>query len=168
MSTILEQYPTIKALADGADHVDIKHYEGDVSLREFVAGFINYHPKWIQFLYGVRGVFVRVLGMRQTGVPPAPNFRAEDIPMQRGERLAIFKVDDAQEDHYFVASAADTHLIAYVAIIAQPISAGRNRFYVATIVKYRHWTGVVYFNVIRPFHHVVVDKMASAGARKGA
>ncbi|MCP4630164.1 MAG: DUF2867 domain-containing protein [bacterium] len=33
-----------------------------------------------------------------------------------------------------------------------------NRFYVITVVHYKHWTGPVYFNLIRPFHHLVVSR----------
>lgn len=29
-----------------------------------------------------------------------------------------------------------------------------------TTVYYKHWTGPVYFNLIRPFHHLVVSRMA--------
>jgi hypothetical protein len=36
---------------------------------------------------------------------------------------------------------------------------------VVTIVHYKHWTGRLYFNVIRPVHHFVVSGMARAGAR---
>ncbi|NQY75258.1 MAG: DUF2867 domain-containing protein [Candidatus Margulisbacteria bacterium] len=28
-----------------------------------------------------------------------------------------------------------------------------------------HWTGPIYFNLIRPIHHLVVTKMAKAGVR---
>ncbi|UCD31297.1 MAG: DUF2867 domain-containing protein [Desulfobacterales bacterium] len=38
-----------------------------------------------------------------------------------------------------------------------------NRFYVMTTVFYKHWTGQVYFNLIRPFHHLVVARMAKSG-----
>jgi hypothetical protein len=39
------------------------------------------------------------------------------------------------------------------------------RFRVVTIVHYRHWTGRLYFNLIRPFHHWVVTGMARSGTR---
>ena len=38
-----------------------------------------------------------------------------------------------------------------------------NRYYVVTAVNYKHWTGPVYFNLIRPFHHLVVSRMAKHG-----
>jgi hypothetical protein len=34
---------------------------------------------------------------------------------------------------------------------------------IKVVVHYKHWTGPVYFNLIRPFHHLVVSRMARAG-----
>jgi len=44
------------------------------------------------------------------------------------------------------------------------VANGLIRYYIVTIVHYLHWTGPVYFNLIRPFHHLVVARMARAGA----
>jgi hypothetical protein len=41
--------------------------------------------------------------------------------------------------------------------------AGMLSYYPITIVFYKHWTGPVYFNLIRPFHHLVVARMARHG-----
>ncbi|XXF76233.1 DUF2867 domain-containing protein [Myxococcaceae bacterium GXIMD 01537] len=46
-----------------------------------------------------------------------------------------------------------------------PVKGQRRRFHVATIVRYRRWAGPVYFNVIRPFHHLVVRGMLRHAAR---
>jgi hypothetical protein len=55
-------------------------------------------------------------------------------------------------------------LKAYFGIVAEPLANVINRYYIVTIVHYLHWTGPVYFNLIRPFHHLVVARMARAGA----
>jgi hypothetical protein len=44
------------------------------------------------------------------------------------------------------------------------LTGDHKRFHVVTIVHYRRWTGPVYFNVIRPFHHLVVYQMAKSAA----
>ncbi|MEV0283832.1 DUF2867 domain-containing protein [Kribbella sp. NPDC050820] len=44
---------------------------------------------------------------------------------------------------------------------AQPVS----EFKVVTLVKYLRTAGRFYYSLIRPFHHVVVQRMARAGAR---
>ncbi|MBG0814446.1 DUF2867 domain-containing protein [Planomonospora sp. ID82291] len=152
------EWPELRALTEDADHVDVKTVEGEVALREFLAGFISYEPGWIRLLYRVRAGFVRLLGMRQDEQPSTAGTRPEDIPFTPGEKLAFFTVAEAEEERYFVAGATESHLTAWVAVVAEP-----GRFHVVTVVKYHRWTGPVYFNVIRPFHHLVVAGMARAG-----
>jgi Protein of unknown function (DUF2867) len=89
--------------------------------------------------------------------------RLEDIPFVG--KVWFFTVAEAAEDRYITLEVADTHLTAYRVIMAEFVASGRNRFQVVTVVKYRRWTGPLYFNVIRPFHHVVVRSMVNAGSR---
>ncbi|WP_449062030.1 DUF2867 domain-containing protein [Planomonospora algeriensis] len=152
------EWPELRALTRDADHVDVKTVEGDVTLREFLAGLISYEPGWMRFLYRVRAGFVRLLGMRQGELPSAAGVRPEDVPFTSGEKLAFFTVTEAEEGRYFVAGTTESHLSAWIAVVAEP-----GRFHVVTVVKYHRWTGPVYFNVIRPFHHLVVAGMARAG-----
>ena len=161
----LEKYPELTRLLQGADHVDVKVVEGDVSMRQFIASMLSYYPWWIVFLYYVRGVFVRLLGMRQPGKPDElPRLKPEDISMTPGEHATFFIVHQAREEEYWIAETPeDKHLQAYFGIIVEPIADHLKRFHVITIVHYKHWTGPVYFNTIRPFHHLVVRRMARAG-----
>ncbi len=82
-----------------------------------------------------------------------------------GAKVWFFTVVGAAEERYIVLEAADTHLSGYLAVVAEPLAQGRTRFHNITIVKYHRWTGPLYFNVIRPFHHLVVSSMVNAGAR---
>lgn len=159
----VKQIPQFAALVAAADHMDIKTIEGEVSLRQFIAGFIGYLPPWVKLLYGVRMLFVRLLGMRQERIPQKQALSPEDIPFQPGQKLAFFDVHSAEEERFFIAVASESHLAAYLGFVAEPIDERRRRFYVVTIVHYHRWTGPVYFNVIRPFHHLVVGRMTRAG-----
>jgi len=162
-----EKYPEITALLKGADHVDVKIVEGAVSLRQFIAAMLSYYPRWIVSLYYVRAVFVRLLGMRQPGKPDElPRLKPEDISMTAGDQATFFIVRLAREEEYWIAETPeDKHLQAYFGIVVEPVDHNLNRFHVITIVHYKHWTGPVYFNTIRPFHHLVVRRMARAGVR---
>jgi hypothetical protein len=72
----------------------------------------------------------------------------------------------AQEDVYwFAETPPDRHLKAYFGVVVEPLANDLKRYYIVTIVHYLHWTGPVYFNLIRPFHHLVVARMAQAGAK---
>lgn len=151
-----------------ADHFDEKMVEGEVTLREFLSGFLSYYPSWINTLYRVRAGFVRLLGMKQEGTPGGLRLRPEDISFQTGQMETFFKIREGSEHRYWIASAEDKHLTADLIIVAEPVTESRNRFYVGTVVHYHHWTGPVYFNVIRPFHHIVVNAMSNAGVRASA
>ncbi|MCL4265491.1 MAG: DUF2867 domain-containing protein [Anaerolineae bacterium] len=162
---IFTEMPELTALMSGADHVDVKTVTGACSLPEFIAGMFSYYPGWVKSLYRIRWGFVRLLGMKQQGIPTQVYMRPEDVPMTPGEKAAFFTVTMAEVDRYWVAEANESHLTAYLGVVMTPL-ADNNRFDVVTIVRYRRWTGPVYFNVIRPFHHIVVQKMAQAGAAK--
>jgi hypothetical protein len=156
----LNDVPELRALLDGADHVDVKTVASTASLAEFVAAAMSWEPFWLKGLFAARSVFARPLRLNDPDVPPTRRLRPQDIPFTPGGKVHFFTVTDAAEGRFLVMEAADNHLSGYLAIIADP-----GRFRVATIVKYHRWTGPLYFNVIRPFHHLVVSGMASAGAR---
>ena len=164
LSTIVA--PELNPLLTGANHVDVKCTEADVTLREFVSGVLGWQPGWIRMLFRVRVVFARLLRLRDPEIPTAPRLlRPEELPFSPGAKAWFFTVVGAAEDRYIVLEAADTHLTGYLAVVAEPLVHGRTRFHNITIVKYHRWTGPLYFNVIRPFHHLVVRSMVNAGAR---
>ena len=160
----LTAIPTVQNLLKNADHYDEKVVEGDVTLRQFIAGCLTYYPTWIKALYSVRAGFVRVLGMKQEKMA-MPRLTPETVPFESGKMATFFKVEAGTTENLWIASAADTHLTGYLVIAVEPLSAQKNRFHVGTIVHYHKWTGPVYFNVIRPFHHIVVQSMMNAGVR---
>lgn len=161
--------PNLQEIAARCDHIDIKTYRGAGRMDAFITGFISYHPAWIKALYGIRWGFVRLLGMKQEGLSDmGQKMRPEDLPMTRGQAATFFSVEDAQSERYWLVSAADKHLIAYLCVIAEPESGGQRDFHVITLVEYRNWAGPVYFNVIRPFHHLVVAQMSRAGLHSAA
>ena len=162
-----EHIPQLKKLIENADVIDIKTIQTQTELRTFIAGMLSYAPGWLKTLYGIRWFFVRLLGMKQEGIPAGKQILPADISMTPGtvsmtpgDTETIFQVTMADDPYYWVAEAAEKHLIAYIGVVA--IEGG---YAVVTLVHYRHWTGPVYFNVIRPFHHLVVHQMMKAGAK---
>ncbi len=159
------QQQEIAPILAAADHIDVKTIESTVSMRQFIAGLMSYQPKWVTFLYGVRMVFVRFLGMRQSGVPRQRTMQPHEVPMVVGKNAAFFKVRAAQEDQYWFAGITESHLTAHLGVVVEPLSGNNKRFHVVTVVHYHKWTGPVYFNIIRPFHHLVVRGMTKSGVR---
>lgn len=164
---VWQSVPVIAELAAGADHIDVKTFEGEVDLRTFLANMLSYNPSWIRFLYRVRWLFVRMLGMEQTGVPQTKRIRPEELSFTPCAKAGFFEVKAAVEDHFYVAGATESHLTAYLGVVREPLYETASRYYVITIVHYHRWTGPVYFNVIRPFHHLVVNRMGQAGVKLG-
>jgi len=48
-------------------------------------------------------------------------------------------------------------------VLRRETGNGRADYAIATVVHYRHWTGPIYFNLIRPFHHLIVWFMLRRG-----
>ena len=150
-----------------ADYTDIKSTDGTVSLRQFISGMLSYYPWWIVFLYRIRAVLARMLGLVKHEKPDIlPSITPEALSFEPGEMASFFIVRTAEEETYWVAETPeDKHLTAYFGVIAESLGNGRTRFHVLTSVSYIHWTGPVYFNLIRPFHHLVVRQMMCAGIK---
>lgn len=163
-STVLS-LPELQPLLAKADHIDVKTVTGTVDLRTFIAGFFSYHPAWLRSLFAVRAVFVRFLGMRQGHIGSGTLLTPERVPMQIGKRMGFFTVCLAEEEHYWFASNSDKHLKGTLGVVVEPLADQRKRFHVVTIVHYHNWAGPVYFQAIRPFHHLVVMRMAQAGRK---
>ncbi len=165
MNNFIQSQVALAPILLNANHIDVKTVESTAALRDFIVGFISYYPSWMKALYGIRWGFVRLLGMKQDGMPEASRMKAQDIPMKVGENLSFFQVVEAKENTYWAAKAEESHLAAYLIVLREPLDERLNRYHVVTVVKYKSWAGPVYFNVIRPFHHIVVNSMARAGAQ---
>jgi len=169
-SELMNYIKKIKSLGQflkDADHIDVKVATGSVTMREFIASMLSFESWWIVTLYRIRGVFVRILGLEKQDLPDEPFYlRPEDVSMTPGENAAFFIVRAAEDGKYWVAETpVDKHLLAYLGVAVEPVDDGIKRFHVFTVVRYKHWTGPVYFNIIRPFHHLVVGRMIWAGVR---
>lgn len=148
-----------------SDYIDVKAVEGSASLKEFVASMLSYYPWWVKMLYRIRPVVVRMLGLGKQVIPDDVFIvRPEDVAFSPGQSTAFFIVCEAKEPHYWIAQTPDDkHLKAHFGVVVEELDEERKRFHVITIVHFHHWTGHVYFNLIRPFHHLVVSRMARAG-----
>jgi hypothetical protein len=164
----IQKYRELDRYFQGVDHVDVKTIEGEVSLRRFVSGMLSYSPWWIVCLYQVREFLVKALGLVKHEKPDIlPSVRLEDLSFTSGDQAFLFMVRAAKEDAYWVSETPnDKHLAAFLGVVAEPMSHHMTRFHLFTSVRYLHWTGPVYFNLIRPFHHLVVSSMMRHGIRQ--
>ncbi|MBU0465284.1 MAG: DUF2867 domain-containing protein [Proteobacteria bacterium] len=115
-----------------------------------------------------REFLVNILGLERYEKPEVlPSIKPEDLAFDPGENASFFIVRTAKENIYWVSETPeDKHLKAYFGVVAEALSNRLTKFHVFTSVKYIHWTGPVYFNLIRPFHHLVVSSMMKAGIKR--
>jgi len=161
----IQKYKNLDVYFQNVDHSDIKTIEGEVSLRGFISGMLSYYPWWILFLYRIREIIVRLLGLVKHEKPDQlPVIRPDELAFEPGKNASFFMVREAEEENYWVAETPpDNHLKAYFGVVAERLTDTQTRFHVFTSVRYINWTGTVYFNLIRPFHHLVVSRMMKAG-----
>ncbi len=161
----IQKFKSLESYFNNADFKDVKIFEGHKTLRQFVASMLSYYPWWIVQLYRIRKLLVGILGLVKHDAPEElPDLQPEDVSFTPGENVTFFKVRSAQEDLFWISETPDDkHLQAYFGVIREPLNNSLNRFHVITTVYYKHWTGPVYFNLIRPFHHLVVSRMAKHG-----
>jgi len=150
--------PVLAEYVDGADHVDVKSGEGLRTLREFVASVLIYQPGWMRALMKVRGWLLMSLGQGKQVVSEKVCMTAESLPVEAGEKVRFFTVTDSDGETYWMAVGEESHLGAALCVVAEPVDGkpGVQQFHVITVVRYRNWVGPLYFNLIRPFHHLIV------------
>jgi hypothetical protein len=167
VTRLAAEFPAFAPLLDGADHADVKTVTGpaELTMREFMARAFSYKPAWLMVLFGIRQGFVRLLGLPPGEAPETSRFAPADITLTPGENLLFFTTQDAQDEQYWIGCVEDKHLDAWLAVAVEPVDAATRKFHLLTVVRYNAWTGPVYFNVIRPFHHLVVYRFARAGVK---
>jgi uncharacterized protein DUF2867 len=143
------------------DEIDVKTARGDVTLREFIAGALSHSPLWVKGLFAARIAVATVLRLETATVPDSRRIRPETVSFTPGEKNAFFTVVRGQEDHYLLLRISDNHLIGYLAFFTD--NERPATFKVVTLVQFLRPAGRFYYNLIRPFHHLVLLSMCRAG-----
>ncbi|MGD8241543.1 MAG: DUF2867 domain-containing protein [Desulfobacterales bacterium] len=166
--TYLVDMKAIRTLLDGADYIGIKTVEAENDLEGFLRRIFTYRPRLVRLLYRLRAPLVRLLGFHQDPLPEMKEWIPEDFPMLPCGNVWLFTVREVKPDRYWIAGCPrDRHLDADMAVVAEPLAGGRRRFHILTVVRYKHWTGPIYFNLIRIFNLLLVDRMARSAVPSG-
>lgn len=149
-----------------AHHLDAVSAYASVSLRECISNALSWQPTWLKILFLARGGLARLMRLEHPSSRPGRPLRPEEISFHPGDRLAFFTVSAGKEDAFLVLTAEDTHLVGHLIVEVDPTDTGiERRFRIITAVQYRRWTGMLYFNIIRPFHHIIMYRMIAAASR---
>ena len=157
----------IRTLFDTADYVGVKTVETDDNLERFLIKIFSYRPALIRWMYRLRAPLVRLIGFKQAPLPEMDEWIPAEFPMLPCGMVWFFTVQKVKKDRFWIAGCPrDRHLDADLAVVARPLRGKRQRFYLITAVHYKHWTGPLYFNVIRLFNLILVNRMARFAARQ--
>ena len=142
---------------ENCDYFEVRSVSTTLTLPEVVAAIFNYSPGWVRSLLVLRRILASVLRLKQVRWKQSPILKPEDISFRRGASETKFKVIHGKCNRYWVSEApADRHLEARIAVVLHPVGEDKNTYQLITWVKYLHWSGRLYFNLIRPFHHMIV------------
>lgn len=162
----LNSIKEIRTLFEAADYIGIKTVDAEISLERFLVKIFSYRPTLIRTLYRLRAPLVRLLGFKQDTLPDLDEWIPEEFPMLACGTVWFFTVQRVRKDWFWIAGCPrDRHLDADMAVVARPLNGRRKRFYLVTVVRYKHWTGPLYFNLIRLFNLYLVNRMAHCAAR---
>lgn len=159
---LLDITPIEKLCAD-ADHIDSRAFTSSRNMEEFLNRLISYKPGWLTLLYKIRGALAGLMGLKHDELLHQ-GLTIADYDFNPGGQVDFFKSVGFEADKFWIGEAVDKHLSGYIGVVSESVQDGLNRYHVFTIVHYRQWTGPLYFNLIRPFHHLVVYFMGRYAA----
>ncbi|SME90332.1 DUF2867 domain-containing protein [Desulfovibrio gilichinskyi] len=151
-------------LINGADYVDSKSFVSKCTMNEFLVRMLTYQPAWLGVLYKVRGVFAKIMGL-QHDVTSNKNVKIENFDFEAGGKVDFFTSVDYKSEQYWIGTASDKHLSGYIGVVSEPLESGETRYHMFTIVNFCNWMGPLYFNLIRPFHHLIMHCMGKYAAK---
>lgn len=158
--TPLEAIPALADRLSAVNYLHVKTVESRQSLREFAATGLSYMPGWMRLLYRVREYFVMLLGIRQEDMPRKETIAPNELSFRPGDLGSFFTVVAGEEDRFWLGEARDDMIVGCLGFVCEPGQDGINRFHLITTATYLRWQARIYFNVIRPFHHLVIHAMA--------
>lgn len=154
----------INELCSSADHIDSRAFSSQREMEDFLTRLISYKPGWLKFLYKLRGFVAGMMGLQHDELLHS-RVTVADYDFNPGGQVEFFKSVDFETGKFWIGEAGDKHLDGYIGVVRESLEEGVNNYHVFTIVKYKHWTGPLYFNLIRPFHHLVVYFMGKYAAK---
>lgn len=141
-----------------ANHTDV--YEctitdyKNITPDDIQVAFWTVQPGWLKTLFTIRNGIVRFFGLK-TDKSDSSEF---ERCIRAGSNYTFTSIP-AKSANETVMCLQDKHLTAYLSVYIKNIGENKRTVYITTLVHFHYWLGYAYFNIIRPFHHIVVKKM---------
>ena len=120
-----------------------------ISPDDLMTAFWTTMPGWVNTLFKLRNALVRPFGL-QTDNGDAKQL---EKAIRSGRDYRMMSVV-GKTDNETVISLDDKHLKAYLSVYAEA-----HEIHLSTLVRYHNRLGFFYFNLIHPFHTLVVKSM---------
>lgn len=146
--------PNTKGIKTALDKIDFKDAFAITNhrnnLEEITKMVFEQNPKWLQFLFKIRGLFGVYLGLKKH----TPSDYKDDFKV--GGHVKFFKIYSI-EPNEIILGANDNHLNFRVSVYNSHTL--KNNIQLSTLVKYHNRTGKIYMKLIAPFHRMVIRYM---------
>lgn len=158
----------VNTTSRSADYVDSFRVElpltEDLSVDYLCATVFSATPRWVDWLMVLRNLLVSGFGLRtEMGNGPPPLTR--EVRFELGAKDCFFTLID-RSDEELVMAEGDKHLDFRVSVRKGKGAEGTTVLEVTTVVWYNNWLGPIYFNVVKPFHRMLLrDSMTRATER---
>jgi hypothetical protein len=142
---------------DYSDIFSVQTKKQNLDIEEVITAFFSTTPKWIDYLFELRHNIVALLGLK-TNSNTIIEF---NYPLQAGEKIGFFEIFEVSETE-IILGENDTHLDFRVLVRIEK----ENQISVETLVEFKNFFGKTYFQIIKPFHKLIVASMLKGMLKK--
>ncbi|MFH1824117.1 MAG: DUF2867 domain-containing protein [Candidatus Firestonebacteria bacterium] len=90
-----------------------------------------------------------------------PRLRSDDKTLKVGDKVDFFEVVSVERNRSVVLKFVMGILEGETSFYLEPIDERHTRLFNITKLKYKNWFGKVYWTLIKPFDHLMQQKMLS-------
>ena len=88
-----EKIPKLNSIIKDSDYTDMKAFEGQVTMREFITSMLSYYPWWVVLLYRIRAIVVSIPGLEKQEKPDKPfHMNPDELSFIPGQEATFFIV----------------------------------------------------------------------------
>lgn len=135
---------------DYSDTFSVQYKKQNLCLEEILTAFFSATPRWINTLFRLRHKIVARFGLKT-------NHEATielNFPIKVEDKIGFFEVFEISETQ-IILGENDTHLDFRVSIRIEK----DNQISVETLVEFNNIFGKVYFQIIKPFHKLIIASL---------
>lgn len=137
---------------DYSDTYKIQITSNDYSVDKITTNIFK-TPKWVDNLMKLRGIIVKVFGLKTSD--------KNDIIIEPyysiGSKAVYFTVLDRNENEIVMAEN-DKHLNFRTSVMVEKDTAS-STVYLSTIVQFNNFFGRLYFLPVKPFHRIIIKSL---------